>query len=95
MENLRNEIVAILDLIKDRKYTEAQKLFAEYYEDIKGFIVFLGENGIISPEDIRDLSENMVKAIENSDYYRLEDLLQYAILSVYDQVFAEETEDEE
>lgn len=95
MENLRAEMAEILEKIKNRKYIEAQKLFAEYYDDIKNFIVFLGENGIISPEDIRDLSENMVKALENSDYYRLEDLLQYALLSVYDQLFAEETENEE
>lgn len=91
MENVKVVIEEVLEHIKNSRFSVARQVFLDNYKTIENFLLFIGENQIITGDELRDLSENLVASLENNDYYRLEDTLRYAILSVYNQLFGEET----
>lgn len=95
MENVKVVIEEVLEHIKNNRFSVARQVFLENYKIIENFLLFIGENQVITGDELRDLSENLVASLENNDYYRLEDTLRYALLSVYNQLFGEETKDEE
>ncbi|MBQ1871476.1 MAG: hypothetical protein II147_04790 [Lachnospiraceae bacterium] len=95
MENVKVVIEEVLEHIKNSRFSVARQVFLDNYKIIENFLLFIGENQVITGDELRDLSENLVASLENNDYYRLEDTLRYAILSVYNQLFGEETKDEE
>jgi hypothetical protein len=91
MENVKVVIEEVLEHIKNSRFSVARQVFLDNYKIIENFLLFIGENQVITGDELRDLSENLVASLENNDYYRLEDTLRYAILSVYNQLFGEET----
>lgn len=91
MENVKVVIEEVLEHIKNSRFSVARQVFLDNYKIVENFLLFIGENQVIIGDELRDLSENLVASLENNDYYRLEDTLRYAILSVYNQLFGEET----
>ena len=68
-------------------------LVRESFEGLKTLILYLGENNIIEINELNQLSENLVSSIENEDMFLLRDIMKYALISVYDQLFTEEETD--
>lgn len=95
MENIRVELSNIVELIDAKDYKTVDKALAEYLKDISDYIVFLGTNNIIAIEELNALSKNMSSAIENKDYFLLKDVIKYALISVYDQIFVTEEPSED
>lgn len=95
MENIRVELSNIVELIDAKDYKTVDKALAEYLKDISDYIVFLGTNNIIAIEELNALSKNMSSAIENKDYFLLKDVIKYALISVYDQIFVTEEASED
>ena len=95
MENIRVELSNIVELIDAKDYKTVDKALAEYLKDISDYIVFLGTNNIIAIEELNVLSKNMSSAIENKDYFLLKDVIKYALISVYDQIFVTEEPSED
>lgn len=95
MENIRVELSNIVELIDAKDYKTVDKALAEYLKDISDYIVFLGTNNIIAIDELNALSKNMSSAIENKDYFLLKDVIKYALISVYDQIFVTEEPSED
>lgn len=95
MENIRVELSNIVELIDAKDYKTVDKALAEYLKDISDYIVFLGTNNIIAIDELNVLSRNMSSAIENKDYFLLKDVIKYALISVYDQIFVTEEPSED
>ncbi|MBQ9579642.1 MAG: hypothetical protein IJR23_00520, partial [Lachnospiraceae bacterium] len=72
MENVKAVIEEVLEHIKNSRFSVARQVFLDNYKIIENFLLFIGENQIITGDELRDLSENLVASLENNDYYRLE-----------------------
>ena len=87
---IRENMGMIVELIDEKRYKEAMALVRESFEGLKTLILYLGENNIIEINELTQLSENLVSSIENEDMFLLRDIMKYALISVYDQLFTEE-----
>ena len=90
---IRENMGRIVELIDNKQYKEAMALVRESFEGLKTLILYLGENNIIEINELNQLSENLVSSIENEDMFLLRDIMKYALISVYDQLFTEEETD--
>lgn len=95
MENVREILDIIMELAKAKRGNDAFAFLVENFDAIKEYIMFLGENQIIGIDELNELSNNLMNAVENKDLFLLTDVVQYALISVYDQLFKEDEADEE
>ncbi|MBO4213993.1 MAG: hypothetical protein J5876_03340 [Lachnospiraceae bacterium] len=95
MENVKAVLDVLMELAKAKRSNEAFAYLVENFDAIKEYIMFLGENQIIGIDELNDLSNNLMDAVENKDLFLLTDVVQYALISVYDQLFKEDEANEE
>ena len=95
MENVKAVLDVLMELSKAKRSEDAFAYFTENFDIIKEYIMFLGENQIIGIDDLNELSNNLMDAVENKDLFLLSDVVQYALISVYDQIFKEDEANEE
>lgn len=95
MENVKEVLDTLMELAKAKRSAEAFAYLVENFDVIKEYIMFLGENQIIGIDDLNELSNNLMDAVENKDLFLLSDVVKYALISVYDQLFKEDEANEE
>ncbi len=95
MEHVKEVLDTLMELAKAKRSSDAFAYFTENFEVIKEYIMFLGENQIIGIDDLNELSNNLMDAVENKDLFSLSDIVKYALISVYEQLFKEDEADEE
>ena len=64
--------------------------FIRYNSLIQQFIVFIVSNNVISSEEADKIASYLVSALENRDLPLLDDVMRYALFSIYEQIMEDE-----
>lgn len=89
----RELILRILPFLEEGNEREAFQQVNSNISTIQNTLVTLQSDQFLTPQQVEDMARFLVQALENKDRVLLEDVLEYALLDVMNQLL--ETKDEE
>lgn len=92
LETIQNAILPIINYIESGQHEAALEEYRNKIGVVNGFVEFLVENQVVNEEDIKQMLELLIQALENKDVFLLEDILKYAILDIISQLKGDEKE---
>lgn len=94
MDELKEFFDKIIACLDEKQTEEAFTTLKEHIGIVQQYLVFLLNNNIIPEKEVEELSNHIVEAMENRDGLLLDDVIRYALYSIYVQLMEGEVADE-
>lgn len=95
LDSKKTILESITQSLEEKRRDEAFRKVGEYIQEIQQFILFLAQYEILSTDDVNQISNLLVQALQERDGVLLTDVIKYGLLDVTKQLLEGYSEDEE